>query len=43
MMKERARWSNRKYANIIIAYTSKLIYLEYRNKIIEIRSFDLCV
>lgn len=31
-MKEWAEQSNRKYANII-AYRSKLIYLEYRNKI----------
>lgn len=31
-MKERTRQSNRKYANIITAYRSELIDLEYRNK-----------
>lgn len=32
MRKERTGQSNRKYANIIIAYGSKLIHLEYRSK-----------
>ena len=31
-MKGKAGQSNRKYANIIIAYKSKLIDLEYRNR-----------